>query len=641
MNGFRALTRWHIILTLLIGGLVITSFLPSCDKLVTQVNNNTYVDTTLGKECLACHTDQNDQLIVIPSAQWANSRHSSPDLLETPVHFNGQIATATACGPACHTGNGYVDSIVTGHPTNTTKVSVINCFTCHLPHTIPYSTANLDSLRGANLAVTLANGAKYLWGKSNMCANCHKAVSPPPAGTANIILTREFGPHFSAQADVFNGVAGVRFDDSTFSSSHGVTTFPNGCLHCHFGSGQGYDFGEHTFRLQYHDAVHDTTPYLANCNRSGCHTATTVTDFYQVSDNPAHVARGDSIKHYADTLRKLLAAAEVLDPVDTSGQMFRTGNTVSALLAKITYNYLLYRQDGSRGIHNPHLMFRLLEDAFDRWDSIPPQAAFSVDSVSGCAPLVVNFTNMSKFKVDSVFWSFGDNTVSTTENPAHSYDTGGTYTPKLKVWGPGGVDSVVKSNLILARKQVEAKIGHGKLTGCVSAPIAFYDSSTGGVTSREWTFLDSLKIDSVANPTRTWTVAGTYDVPIRLVVGNSCTPLGATAYDTVTVTVDAPPVALFTLSDTSVTTADSVFVTDLSQNARSWEYTLYLDQGQHPVVTEQNPRFVLPTVGAWLIIQKVTNYCSQSLDTIRVIVGPAPGAPPEPVLRPTTIGQRK
>ena len=637
--GFLMSRRF--ILFALLGLVALGALLPSCDKLVTEVNNITVYDTTIGKECQKCHTDKDDKLIVIPKAQWANSKHASPDLLERPVMLNGKLQTATACGAACHSGNGYVDSILTGFPgsIDTLKPSVINCFTCHLPHSIPNDPSSVDSLRGISAAVTLANDAKFIAGKSNMCANCHRAIGAPPTGTSNVILTSSSVPHFGAQADVNSGLAGVRFESGAIASSHTAagSSF-NGCINCHFGQGQGYDFGEHTFRLQYHDAVHDTTPYVVNCTMGGCHALRSVSDLWEVGVDKAPQALQirDSIVWLSDTLHKLLLYANVLDPADSTGRTILTPDTVSALLAKIAYNYLLYTNDGSRGLHHPQLITELLTTSFKRWDSIPPKAMFTASPTDGCAPLTVQFTGQSKFSVDSALWSFGDNLTDTALNPTHTYDSGGNYTVKLKVFGQGGIDSLVRSNYIQARAQVRARIGYAgsptlpdSIKGCLNTNIVFVDSSTGGVTARTWTFLDSNLTAVTATVSRKWTVAGTYEVPIKLVVSNDCTPLGDSLLDTVLVVADSTPVAAFTVStpNDTVFVNDTIFFTDQSRNARQWHWLF----GFSNVTSDlQSPFFVPTTAGAYIVKLTVTNFCGTNFveHTVTAINHPAPPTQP-------------
>jgi PKD repeat protein len=69
--------------------------------------------------------------------------------------------------------------------------------------------------------------------------------------------------------------------------------------------------------------------------------------------------------------------------------------------------------------------------------TVSPVANFTASTASGTAPLAVNFTDGSTGKPTAWNWNFGDNTTSTAQNPAHTYNAAGTYTVSLKVAGGG------------------------------------------------------------------------------------------------------------------------------------------------------------------------------------------------------------
>ncbi len=337
------------------------SFSLGCDKLVTEVNNETVWDSTLANDCLRCHSDNNNR-ILLPKAQWENSKHASPDLLFSLTYLNDSAFDVAECGARCHTNEGYIDWLKSGDTTGTSMPTVIGCFTCHMPHTGNYGSWSIDTLRGDTDEIMLADSSIYDIGKSNMCAHCHQARRPvlSPQDSLGVILTADWGPHFSCQADVLNGTGGYRRMDTTIASSHSALTFANhnGCLACHYGTGQGYLFGEHTFRLE--DDM--GTPYVANCNVEGCHDGNppAVVEFYP--DNSII----DSIETVAVQLRRHFQSESVLLRSDPDGIKFNVGIELSHLEAKALYNYLLYKLDGSKGIHNPTYMLALLtESLFD------------------------------------------------------------------------------------------------------------------------------------------------------------------------------------------------------------------------------------------------------------------------------------
>ena len=77
-----------------------------------------------------------------------------------------------------------------------------------------------------------------------------------------------------------------------------------------------------------------------------------------------------------------------------------------------------------------------------------PVGAFSADSLTGSAPLNVQFKDLSEGPVASWEWDFGDGTTSNAETPSHRYTIVGTYNVQLTVTGPGGTDTVTLIDLI-------------------------------------------------------------------------------------------------------------------------------------------------------------------------------------------------
>ncbi len=76
-------------------------------------------------------------------------------------------------------------------------------------------------------------------------------------------------------------------------------------------------------------------------------------------------------------------------------------------------------------------------------------ANFSADVTMGQAPLTVSFTDSSLGEIDAWLWKFGDGLTSTSQNPTHVYTNGDSFTVSLFVRGPGGSNTMVKSNYII------------------------------------------------------------------------------------------------------------------------------------------------------------------------------------------------
>ena len=79
-----------------------------------------------------------------------------------------------------------------------------------------------------------------------------------------------------------------------------------------------------------------------------------------------------------------------------------------------------------------------------------PVADFSAGTTNGSSPLDVYFSDKSAGYITSYAWDFNSDGIidSTEQNPTYSYTTSGTYTVTLTVSGPGGSNSVVKTDYI-------------------------------------------------------------------------------------------------------------------------------------------------------------------------------------------------
>jgi PKD repeat protein len=76
-----------------------------------------------------------------------------------------------------------------------------------------------------------------------------------------------------------------------------------------------------------------------------------------------------------------------------------------------------------------------------------PAADFTAAPTTGAAPLGVGFHDQST-GATGWSWDFGDGGTSTVQNPYHFYSNPGEYTVTLRVTGPGGEDTMIKTDYI-------------------------------------------------------------------------------------------------------------------------------------------------------------------------------------------------
>jgi gliding motility-associated-like protein len=151
-------------------------------------------------------------------------------------------------------------------------------------------------------------------------------------------------------------------------------------------------------------------------------------------------------------------------------------------------------------------------------------ADFSANPLSGCAPLVVNFTDHSAGAPTQWKWDLGNGTISFLQNPSVTYFNPGQYTVKLIVQNASGIDSVTRIQYITIYAQPVVNFSATPLSGCFPLPVQFTDLSapgSGTITQWEWDFGDG-NTSSLPNPSHTYTAAGNYNVSLRITNSNGC-----------------------------------------------------------------------------------------------------------------------
>ncbi len=146
-------------------------------------------------------------------------------------------------------------------------------------------------------------------------------------------------------------------------------------------------------------------------------------------------------------------------------------------------------------------------------------ADFNGSPLSGCAPLIVNFTDQSQGNPTQWKWYLGNSTISFLQNPSATYFNPGTYTIKLVIQNAAGsADSITKTQYVTVYSQPTVAFIGNPLTGCYPLPVQFTDQSSpgdGSINLWQWDFGDGL-LASIQNPAHTYTAAGNFNVSLRV-----------------------------------------------------------------------------------------------------------------------------
>ena len=149
-----------------------------------------------------------------------------------------------------------------------------------------------------------------------------------------------------------------------------------------------------------------------------------------------------------------------------------------------------------------------------------PKAMFDADPDSGDVPLTVQFTNQSTGLIDEYLWEFGDGFTSTDENPTYIYNEPGVYTVSLTASGLGGVNKVVKENLIKVESFYPiAGFSADKTVGTHPLSVQFSNQTKGTANQLLWDFGDGNS-STEQNPTHIYQENGRYSVSLTATNSN-------------------------------------------------------------------------------------------------------------------------
>jgi len=140
-------------------------------------------------------------------------------------------------------------------------------------------------------------------------------------------------------------------------------------------------------------------------------------------------------------------------------------------------------------------------------------ASFTPDSMLGCVPFTVIFSNSST-NAASYFWNFGDNNTSTSTIPSNTYTLAGNYTVTLIAYGAGGCNDTLQKSFIsvINPPNVTTNFTADTLKGCTPLTVIFTNTSSGG-TNYIWTFGDGDTSYSF-NATHTFLDSGLFTIKL-------------------------------------------------------------------------------------------------------------------------------
>lgn len=233
-----------------------------------------------------------------------------------------------------------------------------------------------------------------------------------------------------------------------------------------------------------------------------------------------------------------------------------------------------------------------------------PTANFSSNIVSGCSPILVQFTDQSTGNPTSWSWNLGNSTSSTLQNPSTTYITPGNYTVTLTVSNASGTNTKTIVNYITVTPiPIVHFTANDTTTSCPPKTVQFSDLTnlgSAGAATYFWDFGDGTT-SALQNPSHTYTATGNYNVTLNVVNANGCSQsLVKNQY----IKLTQKPVANFTAPNAnSCTSPLTVNFNNTTTGAISYSW----DFGDGGTSSGTNPSHNYTTPGSYTVILVATN----------------------------------
>lgn len=389
----------------------------------------------------------------------------------------------------------------------------------------------------------------------------------------------------------------VAFRDSSIGATSRLWLFGDGGTSTQANPSHTYaNFGTYTVKL------------IAYNNPSGCtDTVTQVINILnnnvQILANDTAICKGDSVKFTAS----FAGGAIALDYEWTVAGVYYPDSAQS-----LTHTFPL---------SGKYDVIAWIKDANGCWDSLKksnwilvpqPVANFTAIPLSGCAPLVVTFTDqstdLSPAFITTRAWTFGNGNSATVSTPTATatYPNAGVYTVNLKVTdNVGCTDTITKAGFIEARKPTAAFFVADP-QACLNQPLTFSSTSSGVGLSYFWNFGDG-STSTQAQPIHAYSALGTYTVKLVVTNAEGCKD-SSVMVDYINIT---QPIASFSISDTlSICPPLQASFTNNSTGATTYSWSF--GDGNSSTFPNPNNVFTAPAIYPIQLIATDAAGCSDT-----------------------------
>lgn len=246
-----------------------------------------------------------------------------------------------------------------------------------------------------------------------------------------------------------------------------------------------------------------------------------------------------------------------------------------------------------------------------------PTANFSFTPTTGCAPLMVQYTNQSTGNASNFAWIFdgGAPAFSLDENPIITYNNPGSYNALLIVSNASGTDSLLQENIITVQDNAIAGYNY-----TINDLEVVFTNTSQSANNYTWDFGDTNS-SIETNPSHTFSEAGSYTVSLT-----ATGPCGSETFSQ-TIMIGAPPLANFS---SNVVAACAPFpVQFFNESMGTYESINWSFPGGMPnSSTEDNPVILYSTPGNYSVSLSIDGTLgantSSVIDYLEIVAVPEP-----------------
>ncbi len=257
-----------------------------------------------------------------------------------------------------------------------------------------------------------------------------------------------------------------------------------------------------------------------------------------------------------------------------------------------------------------------IDSAFHTITILPQtvNAFFNTNITEGCAPLSVNFTNLSNGGLQYA-WDFDDLNFANTADAANTYTQAGTYTVQMIVNNDCSVDTSYAT--IEVHPTPDIDFSFAPSISCVGDSLQFTNLSTN-IAGLSYDFGD-LSFSNLSNPTHAYASSGTFQVTLS----GSSTLFACQASITKPVDISVTPIAGFNMNISDVCDPAPIIFTNTSQSFDfiTWDF----DDGNVSSLNNQTHTYTSPGIYDIKVVVQTAAGCFDSI-TQQVEIFPTPVA---------------